>query len=123
MMNLLHNLPRMRVKTKLEQDQTLVVRTEHHDDDVSALNRSLRNSQLLRPGRNQAPIHPEGANIIYWFQADAGAWSAHKKRYPHLHKALHSKDQILREKAAAVIAEQHPEWLVCAPKVRMVGAR
>jgi hypothetical protein len=120
-MDILHMEHRFKAEIKLEEDKTLVLRTHHQDDDVSELNQSLRNSGLLRPGRNSAPLHPDGAEMIYWFQADQHAWAVHKKRFPFLHQDLHSKDQLRREAAAAEIARQHPEWLVCAPKLRVVG--
>lgn len=118
-MNPLHLTKRFRSFLKLDHDNVLRVKSEFHDQDVTDLNQSLRNSGAMTPGRNDAPVHPDGAKVIYWFQADEHSWAFHKKQHPELHESLHSKDQIIRERAAATIAQQHPEWIVCAPSVHI----
>jgi len=109
--------PEVTVQTDLQSDGTLTVHSVVEDQGVLAKNAEIRNSRLVVPGRNAAPCHPDGARIIWWFQVHPVLWHRHRRRYPGLHKALHSHEQIAREKAAAEIARQHPEWVCAAPKV------
>ena len=115
-MRTLHHSPTVHVGTKLESDGTFLVRTEVDDSHIVDKTTEVRNSELILPGKREAPVHPQGAKIIWWFQAHPVLWARHKKRYPGIHKDLHSHNQVDRERAAAAIARQHPEWVCTAPK-------
>jgi hypothetical protein len=115
-MTLLHDQPDFQTRLKLEADGTLVSKTLLNDHHIMESNQQHRNERVIVPGRNEAPLHPSGAKIIWWFQVHPVAWAEHKRNFPEIHADLHSGNQIRRERAAAKIAREHPRWVACAPR-------
>jgi hypothetical protein len=107
--------PEVQVTTEMV-DGDLILRSVVQDDQILALNHQVRNDGHVRSGKVQAPGHPKGAKVGYWFQAHPVLWARHQRLYPEVHQALHSHDRVSRELAAKIIAEQHPEWVVTKPK-------
>jgi hypothetical protein len=116
-MNIIEQSPTTLITGKLESDGQYVVKTVVEEQHIIDHTQALKNSKLIVPGKNRAPLQPDGAKVIWWFQAHPLLWKRHKKKYPDVHAALHSRDQISRELAAKIIASQHPEWIVTAPKI------
>jgi len=116
MPTILHDEPDFQTHLKLEPDQTLRSVTRIQDQHIKASNQEHQKRDVFRPGRNSAPVHPEGARLVYWFQVHPVVWADFKRTQPDLYQALHSGDQILRERAAARIAREHPDWVACAPR-------
>lgn len=115
MWNILDRGPRHIVRTKQETDR-LLVQTVVEDRDALENTQAHRLNGTIQTG-DKAPIHPDGAEFIYFFQIDPIVWAHFKRTMPNVYAALMGKDQVPRERAAAFIAKRHPEWVVCAPKV------
>jgi hypothetical protein len=116
--NLLDRGHRHQIGTKLEDDK-LLVKTVVEDQDVLANTRALRQAEAIRTG-DKAIIAPDGAEMVYGFQIEPNLWKKFKKDRPDIYQDLTSGSHIRREKAAAKIAQLHPEWILFAPQAKPV---
>lgn len=117
----LHNSPDIR--TWVETDQSKVVVHSEIEDQPNVQSAQNLKSFGVKSGKNQAPVHPDGANVAYWFHANEHLWRLFFKKHPDIRRAYYSHDQLSREKAAAIIAKMHPEWVVVSPQTARVHAQ
>ena len=116
MFNLIDQGFRHQIGSALEPGR-VVIKTVINDDDVIESTRALRQAAAIRTG-DRTPLAPDGAEAIYAFQIEPTLWSRFKRQHPDIYAGLTSREQVLRERAAATLAAMRPQWVTCAPTVR-----
>lgn len=88
----------------------LQIHTKFYDDATLKRNQTLRNADLLNKAKMQ--LH-DNEDIRFMISCPSQfQWQIFKKRYPDLHKGLHSQVEHERMSAARKIAILEPTWVV-----------
>lgn len=97
-----------------DESGEVAIRTTYKDDSIAEKNKAARNARTVETGK-RLPFRDK-REVVYLFKILPAQWALFKRSHPQIAAGLHSKDHLVREKAAADVKEMHPEWVVAAPR-------